>query len=288
LSLRTLAALGLTGLLAACAATPAADLGTVPAEHELSAGERELDFPLRVYDPWEGANRALYNFNAQFDEHVFLPVVRGYEFVTPDFIEDRVSDFFSNLTEFRNATNGLMQARPNAAGRAVIRFGLNSTVGVLGLFDVATPLGVGQEPLDFGLTLGHWGVGNGPYLVVPVFGPSNGRDFGGFVVDSAIASYVPPQSIVTDWVYFNPMVYLLYAVDLRRNVNFRYWGSGSPFEYDLVRFLYTKKRELEVRALRGDSLPPESDDSPFRPPVDTQPRSSTVAPLQAPTGLALP
>ena len=63
-----------------------------------------------------------------------------------------------------------------------------------------------------------------------------------------IASTVPPQSIVTDWVYFNPMIYVLYAVDLRRNINFRYFGSGSPFEYDLVRFLYTKQRELQLRA----------------------------------------
>ena len=89
---------------------------------------------------------------------MFLPVVRGYEFVTPDFIEDRVTNFFSNLSEFRNATNGLMQARPDAAGRAVIRLALNSTIGVAGLFDVATPMGVTQEPLDFGLTLGRWGV----------------------------------------------------------------------------------------------------------------------------------
>ena len=62
-----------------------------------------------------------------------------------------------------------------------------------------------------------------------------------------IASTVPPQSVITDWVYFNPMIYVLYAVDLRRNINFRYYGSGSPFEYDLVRFLYTKQRELELR-----------------------------------------
>ena len=209
--------------------------------------ERDPDFPLRIYDPWEGTNRGIYKFNAKFDEYVFLPVVDGYEFVTPDFIEDRVTRFFSNLSEFRNATNGLMQARPDAAGRAVIRLALNSTVGVAGLFDVATPMGVTQEPLDFGLTLGRWGVGDGPYLVVPVLGPSNVRDFAGFVVDSVIASTVPPESIVTDWVYFNPMIYVLYAVDLRRNVSFRYFGSGSPFEYDLVRFLYTKRRELELR-----------------------------------------
>jgi ABC-type transporter lipoprotein component MlaA len=67
------------------------------------------------------------------------------------------------------------------------------------------------------------------------------------LTDSAIATYVPPESVVTDWVYFNPMIYLLYAIDLRRNINFRYYASGSPFEYELVRFLYTKKREIEIR-----------------------------------------
>jgi phospholipid-binding lipoprotein MlaA len=192
-------------------------------------------------------NRAFYKFNARFDEWVFLPAVNAYEFVTPDFIEDRVSAFFSNLTEFRNATNGLFQARPAVAGRAVIRLAVNSTVGVLGLFDVATRLGVAQQPEDFGQTLGRWGVGNGPFLVVPVLGPSNTRDFSGFLADTWMATNLPPESFVTDWVYFNPLVYVLYAVDLRRNINFRYYGSGSPFEYDLVRFLYTKQRELEIQ-----------------------------------------
>jgi phospholipid-binding lipoprotein MlaA len=178
---------------------------------------------------------------------VFLPVVDAYRFVTPDFIEERVSDFFSNLTEFRNATNGLLQARPDVAGRAVTRFLINSTVGVLGLFDFATRFGVAPQLEDFGQTLGRWGVAKGPYFVVPILGPSTTRDFGGFVADSAIATAVPPESIVTDWVYFNPMMYVLYAVDLRRNISFRYYGSGSPFEYDLVRFLYVKKRELEIQ-----------------------------------------
>ena len=284
---RPLAAIALAASLAACAATPAADLGTAPPMHELSDSQRDGDIPLRIYDPWEGTNRAVYKFNALFDEYVFLPVVRGYEFVTPDFIEERVTDFFSNLSEFRNAGNGLMQARPDAAGRAVIRLALNSTIGVAGMFDVATPLGVTQEPLDFGLTLGRWGTPNGPYLMVPVVGPSNVRDFSGFVVDSAIASYVPPESIVTEYVYFNPAVYVLYAVDLRRQVNFRYHGSGSPFEYDLVRFLYTKKRELQLRSLFVRQAP-DTDPSPFLGPTEVVPMTGSTLPHQAPAGRLLP
>jgi phospholipid-binding lipoprotein MlaA len=243
---RVAGAVLLTAMLAGCAATSALDKGTVPARNQLSEEERQADLPIRVYDPWEGTNRALYKFNAQFDRYVFIPAVDAYRFVTPDFVEDRVSAFFSNLTEFRNATNGVLQGRPQVAGRAVVRFVLNSTAGVLGFFDVATRWGVPQQPEDFGQTMGRWGVRSGPYLVVPLLGPSNSRDFGGFVTDSFIATTVPPESIVTDWVYFNPVMYVLYAVDLRRNIDFRYYGSGSPFEYDLVRFLYTKKREFEI------------------------------------------
>jgi phospholipid-binding lipoprotein MlaA len=289
-SLRAALVLTLAAGLGACAATPADQLGTTPPLHQLAPDEGAPDFPLRIWDPIEGTNRGVYKFNARFDEFIFLPLVRGYEFVTPDFIENRVTDFFSNLSEFRNATNGLMQARPDAAGRAVIRLALNSTIGVAGLFDVATPLGVNQEPLDFGLTLGRWGVGDGPYLVVPVLGPSNGRDFSGVVVDSVISSTVPPESIVTDYVYFNPLVYVLYAVDLRRNVNFRYFGSGSPFEYDYVRFLYTKRRELQLRAILGNlPSPEEAEPSPFRSPVDFDGRApASSAPHQVPTGRLLP
>ena len=285
--LRALAALALTAALGACAATPTYELGTAPPLHQLSPEERDGDLPLRIYDPWEGTNRGVYKFNALFDEYLFLPVVRAYEFVTPVFIEERVTDFFSNLGEFRNAGNGLMQARPDAAGRAVIRLSLNSTIGVLGLFDAASPMGVTQEPLDFGLTLGRWGTPNGPFLMVPVLGPSNVRDFSGFVVDTAIASYVPPESIVTEWVFFNPAIYVLYAVDLRRQVNFRYHDSGSPFEYDLIRFLYTKKRELQLRSLLGQ-VPTDIEPSPFRGPVDVAPISGSTLPHQAPAGRLLP
>ena len=287
--LRALAALLLATGLGACAATPAEQLGTIPPLHQLTPGEKEAAGTLRIWDPIEGTNRAFYKFNARFDQWIFLPVVQAYEFITPDFLQKRVTDFFSNLAEFRNASNGLLQARPDAAGRAVIRLALNSTFGLLGLFDVATPMGVTPEPLDFGLTLGRWGVGNGPYLVVPVLGPSNGRDFSGFLVDTAVANYVPPESIVTDYVYFNPLVYVLYAIDLRRNIDFRYFGSGSPFEYDLVRFLYTRTRELRIRALTAGPAA-QAEPSPYNLPLDPNevdvPASSM--PDQAPAGRLLP
>ena len=242
---RSFAALLLAAALAACAATPALETGTIPPMNQLSPDD-QAEYPIRVWDPWEGTNRRIYKFNAQFDRYVFLPVLDTYEFVTPVFVQNRVTAFFSNFTEFRNATNGLLQARPDVAGRAVLRLLLNTTIGVLGLFDVATPMGVEQQPEDFGQTLGWWGVGSGPFLMVPVLGPSNVRDFSGTIADTLIATNVPPQSIVTGWIFFNPAVFALYAIDQRRNTSFRYFGSASPFEYDLVRFLYTKNRELEV------------------------------------------
>jgi phospholipid-binding lipoprotein MlaA len=245
-SLRLLAAPALAWAIASCAATPAYQLGTAPPRHELAPSSQEARYPIRIYDPWEGTNRAIYKFNALFDRYVFLPVLDAYEYVTPDPVEEGVANFFSNLSEFRNAGNGLLQARPDVAGRAVIRLALNSTLGVLGLFDVATRLGVDQQREDFGQTLGRWGMGNGPYLVVPVYGPSNTRDFGGFLTDTTVAFTAPPESIVTDYVYFNPAVYVLYAIDLRRSIDFRYYETGSAFEYDFARFLYTKQRELQI------------------------------------------
>lgn len=239
------ALLGL-GLLGACAAIPAERLGTRPAQHQPTPAQRSAEFPLRVYDPWEGWNRGVYKFNAQFDRYVFLPALSAYRYVAPPFVRRRVTDFFGNLAEFRNITGSALQLKAGGAGRGVARLLINSTAGVLGLFDVATPLGIPVQIEDFGQTLGYWGVRPGPYMVVPILGPSSLRDFTGFILDTAAGAYVPVEATVNDRVYFNPGVYFLYALNLRDQTSFRYYGSGSPFEYDYVRFFYVKKRELEI------------------------------------------
>lgn len=234
--------------LGACASTPdTTPLGDLPPEHVLTPAQQQAQFPIEIYDPWEGFNRGVYKFNAQFDTYVFLPIVHAYEYVTPVFVQNRVSSFFANLGEITTTANGILQARPEVAGRAVIRFAVNSTVGILGLFDPATSLGVFRQPEDFGQTLGRYGVGAGPYLVLPILGPSNLRDTTGLVVDRVTTSTVPPASDIYDQVYFNPAVYGLEAVDLRHSNGFRYYGTGSPFEYDLVRFIYTRTREAEIQ-----------------------------------------
>lgn len=231
---------------AACAAVPAEQLGGVPPRHALDPVDRAAEFPLRVYDPWEGLNRRVYQFNALFDRYAFIPAVRGYRRVTPDFVEERVTDFFSNLGEFRNIGNSALQLRREATGHGIARLFVNSTMGVAGLFDVATPLGIAERREDFGQTLGRWGASPGPYMVIPILGPSSARDFGGYLTDTAIGIALPPEAQVRTAVYFNPAVYFLYAVDQRKQIDFTYTGSGSPFEYDYVRFLYVKSRELEI------------------------------------------
>jgi phospholipid-binding lipoprotein MlaA len=242
-----LAVLLLTLTLAAgCTAVPAERLGSVPPRSPVTAQEQQEVYPIDVYDPLEGFNRHVYNFNARFDRYVFLPVVNGYTRVTPDFLEDRVSSFFNNLSEFRNGVNGTLQGRPQVAGTALARLFINSTVGVLGLFDLATEFGIPEHEEDFGQTLGRWGMRSGPYLVLPILGPSNLRDAGGVAADTAATNLLPVVQDVNDSVYFNPAVYTLYFIDARRRVGFRYYRSGSPFEYDLIRFLYTKKRELDI------------------------------------------
>lgn len=200
-----------------------------------------------IEDRFEGFNRSVYRFNFEFDHYVYLPIVRGYRFVVPRPVRTGISNFFSNLGEIRNATNGVLQARPEVASRATIRFLVNSTIGVLGFFDVATELGVDQQREDFGQTLGWWGVRSGPYLVLPILGPSSVRDGVGLPVDFALGSMAPPGAQVNDVVYSTPAPYPVQAVDARYSQPFRYYDSGSAFEYDLVRFLYFEARAAEVR-----------------------------------------
>jgi phospholipid-binding lipoprotein MlaA len=201
---------------------------------------------IEMEDRFEGFNRSMYRFNFEFDEYVYLPIVRGYRFIVPRPVRTGISNFFSNLGEIRNATNGLLQARPEVASRATIRFLVNSTIGILGVFDVATELGVDQQREDFGQTLGWWGVDAGPFLVLPILGPSSVRDTAGLPADFAMGAFLPPGAQVNDVVYATPAPYPVQAVDARYSQPFRYYGSGSAFEYDLVRFFYFKAREAEV------------------------------------------
>ena len=141
------------------------------------------DLPGQPDDPWEGVNRKVYLFNDMVDRTALIPITRGYQAVAPDFVETGVSNFFANLGDIRVGMNNLLQFKFAEAGSDMGRVLVNSTVGFLGWVDVASQLGMTKHDEDFGQTLGRWGVGTGPYLVLPFFGPSNLRDGPGLLVD---------------------------------------------------------------------------------------------------------
>lgn len=215
-----------------------------PVEDVVRPGAR---FLIDVYDPIEGFNRGAYKFNAKFDEYVFLPVTEGYEAVTPDFVEDRISSFFSNIEDIRNLLNCILQLKGETTLRTLGRFLINSTFGMGGLFDHATPLGLLQQTEDFGQTLGHYGLNPGAYIVLPFLGPSSLRDTAGLITDTVARNFYLFVPLNFDGHIARSAGFtLVNSIDVRHNLKFRYYQTGSPFEYDLVRFLYTMNRELEI------------------------------------------
>lgn len=237
----------LTLYLAGCAATGASTLVEVQPRHTISEFKDQRF--AEVADPWEGFNRSMYRFNFYFDKYLFIPVVNSYEFVTPTFVQERVSGFYNNLAEVKNFTNSLFQLKGVESVETLGRFVTNSTVGIGGLFDPATSFGLERHDQDFGKTLGRWGVGSGPYLILPIFGPSSLRDTGGLVVDSAITygiyTAIDPFGNTGNAFAISAGITTLEAIDTRHRQSFRYYESGYPFEYHVVRFIYHSKREIE-------------------------------------------
>jgi phospholipid-binding lipoprotein MlaA len=136
-------------------------------------------------DPLEGMNRGIYKFNDMADKAVIKPVAKAYKTVTPSPVRKGVNNFFSNLGMLTTIVNDLLQLKFAHAFTDTGRFVINSTFGVLGVLDVASMDGIERRREDFGQTLGHWGVGTGPYLVLPFLGASNMRDFVGLIADTA-------------------------------------------------------------------------------------------------------
>ena len=242
--------------VAGCGTTPVRKEPEIPGQ---AARQRVCQagrtYAIDAYDPWEGMNRRIYNFNAIFDNVVFLPVVQAYEFVTPVVVQNGITNFFRNLTEITNLTNSLLQFKIE---KAVITFGricINTTVGIGGLIDVATINdGLERQDEDFGQTLGFYGLGPGPYLVLPILGPSNLRDTAGLAADSLVYSMMMSQLIAelgmddTNETILNYSLTGLYAIDKRHSEPFRYFKTGSPFEYDLIRKLYLIMREFKIES----------------------------------------
>ncbi len=145
-------------------------------------------------DPWEGFNRAVFNFNEGLDRAILKPVTQGYRYVTPEIAQTGVNNFFENLKDVRTLVNNLLQGKVHNALEDFARITFNTTFGLGGLIDVATPMGIAKNNEDFGQTLGRWGVSSGPYVVLPLFGPSTVRDTVGMVPDW----YLDPLYYVDD------------------------------------------------------------------------------------------
>ena len=197
--------------------------------------------------PGNPGTARVYRFNAELDRLIFLlPVVDGYVAgATPEPVRDSVSNFFANINTLITFGNQVLQLKVLEAAQSAYRFALNSTLGVFGLFDPATAIQMPRHEEDFGQTLGHWGTPSGPYLVLPLIGPSNVRDASGIVVDAIAFSQIDPFNASSFQVRYPPVL-ALNVINKRYTQSFRYYQTGSPFEYDLVRFLYTEKRNLDI------------------------------------------
>ncbi|SHF56114.1 MlaA lipoprotein [Microbulbifer donghaiensis] len=192
-------------------------------------------------DPWEGYNRAMFRFNDTADRWVLKPVATSYRQITPIFMQYGVSNFFDNLREVTNSFNSALQGKWGQAGNDAGRFLVNTTVGVVGLFDVAQHIGLEEsDGEDFGQTLAVWGVPSGPYLVLPFFGPSTARDVPGRVVDW----YTNPLT----YVEHDPTRYTLKVADIvqTRAALLQAESLLSGDRYVLLRDAYMQRREYLV------------------------------------------
>lgn len=192
-------------------------------------------------DPYESWNRKVFGFNEFLDEWFLRPVAQGYRAVMPTFADRAVTNFFSNLGEIKNLVNSVLQLKGESAVVAAGRFTYNSVFGLAGLVDVATAFDLPERPEDFGQTLGYWGVNSGPYLMIPLLGPSNPRDFTGLMTDLFV-SPSPWNYVESPDNYYGRLVQL---VDIRADlIPAESFLSGD--KYTFVRNAYLQRREFLI------------------------------------------
>ena len=141
-------------------------------------------------DPLEPMNRSITKFNDALDDNVLKPVATGYRDYTPELVQTGVGNFFRNLSDVLSTVNNGLQLKGRDTAESLMRVVVNTIFGIYGIFDVATPIGLERHPEDFGQTLGYWGVPDGPYLVLPIFGPSTVRDAAALPADRLLAFQV--------------------------------------------------------------------------------------------------
>ena len=195
-------------------------------------------------DPLEGFNRGVYSFNQSLDNVIFNPLGKAYRTITPDFVDKGVTNFFSNLNEIAVVANDIMQFKIDQALSDASRFIFNSTIGLFGFFDVSTTIGFPKHDEDFGQTLGHWGVGAGPYVMVPFFGPTTLRDATGFAIDKGLLNPI----FYLDNTELKAGLLTLSYVDFKADLLSaqQILGEAALDEYEFVKNAYFEKRESQI------------------------------------------
>ena len=199
------------------------------------------------HDPLEPMNRAIFGFNEVVDDNVLEPIAKTYKYITPDPIEAGVSNFFSNLGEINTIANDVFQFKFKQAGFDFARLAINSTIGMFGIFDVATHVGLKKNKEDFGQTLAYWGIGQGPYIVLPFFGPSTFRDAPGLAMDSSVNRNISP--IYTELHHEErDMFSIVEVVDIRSNLlrATQILDTAAQDKYIFIRESYLQQREKLV------------------------------------------
>lgn len=209
--------------------------------------------PSSIKDPFEQINRKIYKFNMKLDQYILLPIARTYKKVVPNPVQSGVTQFFRNLSMPWTAVNNLLQGHPGTSIESLSRFVINTTT-TLGFYDVAGALGVERSDEDFGQTLGVWGIGSGPYVMLPFFGPSTVRDTFGRVVDQ----YGVPQAYLdNNWERVG--ITGLKYVNLRaRLIGLENFVQGD--QYTLLRDVYLQNRQFKSTEA-GTSTPDAGTDS---------------------------
>ena len=197
-------------------------------------------FSEEIHDPFEDFNRITFNINDSLDNKIAKPVAVFYGDITPPFIQNRITRFFKNLAEIDTFINQALQGKPKLAINDFSRFAINSSIGLFGFFDVATKMGLEAHDEDFGQTLGVWGVPDGPYLMLPIIGPSNARD----IMSRPISSFLSGTFAMTD----TDVKLTLTALDAletrERYLDFEAMITGD--RYTFVKDAYVQSRDYEI------------------------------------------
>jgi phospholipid-binding lipoprotein MlaA len=233
-------------------------------------------------DPWENWNRKVFSFNDAVDEAVLKPVAKAYQKVVPELVRRGVTNFFGNFADAWSGVNNLLQGKVVEGATDFMRVATNTVFGIGGLFDVASEAGMEKHHEDFGQTLGHWGLGAGPYMVLPLFGPSTLRDTASLPVDLYASPLIAVQTDEVRWGltvlgFVNQRANLLGATNLLDDV--------ALDRYSFVRDAYLQRR----RSLVHDGDPPSlGDEEPYQPDPSPPAADAASAPASAPAAEPVP